>query len=228
MVQIEFRFPPALPTHLSPSLASANFIVCQRLKKQAHILLKQYYTISLSILKLNPRYIGKIVSIISSLISGTLSPFRLADARSSLLNFDRSLFSVAIEVNFFSISRRHADMAFIAAFFSNINFYDCLFLILSNFTILRSHSATTLSLEARTPLLSVTLAERESNPNVNSSRHSTSSNTSLRFNTRGLVVYAFVFSSKESRFMSLCSPATARPTKTASSTTSPFSVTLFS
>lgn len=101
---------------------------------------------------------GEIFSTKLSLVRKLLVPFRVAEECSSSLDFSRSLFSVLFVAPFLFISTKHVEIAFIAAYFSNINFYKCSLYILEQFksTNKRSHSASTMFLVAKRPLFSAT------------------------------------------------------------------------
>lgn len=90
----------------------------------------------------------------------TLSSFCLTEESSSKLDVAWSPLSISIVGTFFSISRRHVDIAFIGASFSNTYFINCSFFILWWFNCYskRSLSASMLSsVEKR--LLSATQAK---------------------------------------------------------------------
>lgn len=96
--------------------------------------------------------------------ASVLSPFPFCKYKWFCVWLWQCPFSGLISATSFSISRRHAEMAFVAAFFSNVVFSNYSYSILRwfNSSSKRSCSASLLSSEARVPLLRATLAKGES------------------------------------------------------------------
>lgn len=84
---------------------------------------QQYISIAFSTSLVSYKYIGAIVSVKISPMLLLLALFHLAEERSSVLEFASSPSVVSIVDAFLSIFTKHVDMAFITAFFFNINFY---------------------------------------------------------------------------------------------------------
>lgn len=83
--------------------------------------------VAFSTWRVNPKCIEEIVFVKPSPVRILPASFHIADAYISAFDSDRSHFSFSIISTLFTISRRHANMAFMAASFSNITVFNCLF-----------------------------------------------------------------------------------------------------
>lgn len=126
--------------------------------------MKQHSTTASSTLRANFKYMRGIVSKKGNAVRALLGAYHIADESSSALQFSRSPFSIPIVATSFFISTRHVAMAIIAAFVSNIYFFNCSFSMSLRFnsSCRQSRSISPLSSVARNHCGRAAPAKRDS------------------------------------------------------------------